>query len=54
MDPAFVPGVIASTRPLAASSARPTLIDVAPSILQFFGIRPPAEMSGHPLFGANR
>ncbi len=43
-----VPGVLLSTRPVSAHLAR--LIDIAPTVLKYFGVAIPAEMDGHPLF----
>jgi predicted AlkP superfamily phosphohydrolase/phosphomutase len=48
MDPAAVPGVLAANAPIAPG-ARPSLRDLAPTILQFFGITPPPELDGRPL-----
>ena len=45
-----VPGVIFSNRPILRE--RPSLVDLAPTILQEFGIVPPAVMTGGSLFGA--
>ncbi|MCH8146594.1 MAG: alkaline phosphatase family protein [Planctomycetes bacterium] len=47
---AEVPGVIFSNRPILRE--RPSLVDLAPTILKEFGIMPPAEMTGGSLFGA--
>lgn len=44
-----VPGVLFSNRPLI--SENPSLVDVAPSILSVFGVRPPVEMTGRSFFG---
>ncbi len=43
-----VPGVIVSSLPIRI--ADPALIDMAPTILDLFGIRPPAEMQGNSVF----
>ena len=48
MDPSEVPGVLASSVPLATGPARPGLADLAPTILSYFGIRS-AELAGRPL-----
>jgi predicted AlkP superfamily phosphohydrolase/phosphomutase len=48
MDPAAVPGVVAADVPLAKGEP-PALRDMAPTILHFFGITPPAELPGRPL-----
>ena len=47
MDPALVPGVLFSNRPLAAATA--SILDVAPTVLHLFGIRAPAYMQGRSL-----
>lgn len=47
-DPAEVPGVIFSNRPIAAAS--PSLVDVAPSVLTEFGLRIPDTISGKNIF----
>jgi len=49
-DPRHVPGVLFSSRPLPAPSAR--IMDVAPTILEFFGIAKPAYMQGRSLLAA--
>jgi predicted AlkP superfamily phosphohydrolase/phosphomutase len=46
MDPAAVPGVIAAGAPLELGGRRPGLADVAPTILTYFGIQPPAGLAG--------
>ncbi|MCH8244100.1 MAG: sulfatase arylsulfatase, partial [Planctomycetes bacterium] len=45
-----VPGVIFSNRPILRE--RPSLVDLAPTILKEFGIVPPTVMTGGSLFGA--
>ena len=47
-DPAEVPGVIFSNRPIVAKS--PSLIDVAPSVLREFGLDIPGSMQGKNIF----
>ena len=47
MDPKLVPGVLFSSIPLAAAEA--SIVDVAPTVLQLFGVRAPAYMQGRPL-----
>lgn len=48
MDPTAVPGVFASdAKP--ADGPRPSLRDLAPTILHFFGITPPADLGGRSL-----
>jgi len=46
MDPKLVPGVLFSSIPLAAEAS---IVDVAPTVLQLFGVRAPAYMQGRPL-----
>lgn len=48
IDPKFVPGVLFSNEKFNASSA--SLMDVAPTVLDAFGIRYSAEIDGHTLF----
>ena len=47
-DPREVPGVLFCNRPFVARA--PTLIDVAPSILQEFGLKSPPSMEGKSIF----
>lgn len=47
VDPAFVPGVLLSSRPL--TDQRPGLEDLAPTILSAFGVPIPASMTGRVL-----
>jgi len=46
-DPALVPGVLFSSRPLTSSPAH--IMDIAPSILALFGVRKPPYMQGRSL-----
>ncbi len=48
MDFTQVPGVLLSSRKLAVSA--PALTDVAPTILAEFGVAPPKEMTGRPVW----
>ena len=48
MDPRQVPGILFSTIPFAKT--RPALIDMAPSILELFGIQTPGHMTGSSIF----
>ncbi len=47
IDPRLVPGVLFCSRPIDRDD--PALIDIAPTVLQQFGIEPPAYMDGRPL-----
>ncbi|OYW23811.1 MAG: hypothetical protein B7Z55_03160 [Planctomycetales bacterium 12-60-4] len=47
-DAAEVPGLLCCNRPLAHGN--PTLVDIAPSILDRFGLKTPATMTGRSLF----
>lgn len=47
VDPRQVPGVLFCSRPISADN--PALIDIAPTALHLFGIRPPAYMEGQVL-----
>ena len=50
VDPRLVPGVLFCNRRIDAED--PSLLDLAPTVLTLFGIRPPKHMEGKPLFGA--
>nr|MEE4269694.1 alkaline phosphatase family protein [Candidatus Krumholzibacteria bacterium] len=52
MDPAQVPGIVFANRPLKRQ--RPALIDLAPTILETFGIAVPGHMLGGNLFKENK
>ncbi|MBN2198269.1 MAG: alkaline phosphatase family protein [Candidatus Aminicenantes bacterium] len=47
IDPAHVPGVLFSNRPFNALT--PAIIDIAPTVLDLFGIPVPSHMDGRPL-----
>jgi predicted AlkP superfamily phosphohydrolase/phosphomutase len=48
MDPRLLPGVIFSNRRITA--AKPGLVDLAPTVLDLFGVNPPAYMEGKSIF----
>jgi len=48
VDPRLVPGVLFCNRKIEAED--PSILDMAPSVLSLFGIRPPKHMEGHTLF----
>ncbi|HVS18445.1 MAG TPA: alkaline phosphatase family protein, partial [Planctomycetota bacterium] len=48
VDPRLVPGVFFCNRPIATNE--PRLIDMAPTVLDVFGVPVPAYMQGRPLF----
>ncbi len=48
IDPELVPGVLFSN--LRCEADEPNIIDIAPSILHFFGIDPPGYMKGRDIF----
>jgi len=50
VDPRLVPGVFWSNRPLAVE--RPALVDIAPTVLDLFGVAVPPHMQGRALFAA--
>jgi predicted AlkP superfamily phosphohydrolase/phosphomutase len=50
VDPRLVPGVLFCTHPVSAET--PSLVDVAPSTLWLFGLKPPAHMDGEIFFRA--
>ncbi|RMG46477.1 MAG: nucleotide pyrophosphatase [Acidobacteria bacterium] len=52
VDPRLVPGVFFCSEPIDRSD--PALIDIAPTALELFGLRPPKHMDGRPLFGSER
>ena len=49
MDPAEVPGVLLSSQPLDLHGA--AMADIAPTVLELFGIPKPANMTGRSLLG---
>jgi len=51
-DPKHVPGILFSSRPLAAR--QPRIIDIAPTILFWFGVETPAYMQGRSLLPDER
>jgi predicted AlkP superfamily phosphohydrolase/phosphomutase len=50
IDPALVPGVFFSNLKIKVQS--PSIMDIAPTALELFGIRPPTHMDGHGLVDA--
>ena len=48
VDPREVPGVLFSDRPIQAEN--PDLMDLGPTALEMFGLKPPANMQGKSLF----
>lgn len=52
VDPRLVPGVFWCNR--AINTAAPSLLDLAPTILELFGVPVPKYMQGAPLFGPRR
>ena len=52
MDPRIVPGIFFCNRKINTES--PNILDLAPTVLDLFGIAPPPYMQGGPLFGASR
>jgi len=51
IDPRLVPGILFCSHPV--DSEDPGLIDIAPTVLQLFGLTPPPHMDGAPLFRNN-
>ncbi len=47
VDPELVPGILFCNRPMR--TATPSIVDIAPSLLEVYGIRPPAHMEGRSL-----
>ncbi len=52
VDPRIVPGVFFCNHELDRED--PHLVDIAPTVLELFGLEPPAHMDGKPLFAAGR
>ncbi|MEN6310299.1 MAG: alkaline phosphatase family protein, partial [Acidobacteriota bacterium] len=50
IDPALVPGVLFSN--LKIKSRGPSIMDIAPTALELFGLKPPAHMDGRSLVDA--
>jgi predicted AlkP superfamily phosphohydrolase/phosphomutase len=48
VDPRLVPGVFFCSQPIDVED--PGLVDIAPTVLQLFGLTPPPHMDGRPLF----
>ena len=48
IDPRMIPGVLFTNRKIDAED--PSILDMAPSALTLFGIKPPKHMEGKPLF----
>ena len=48
VDPKVIPGILFANRPI--SSASPTILDLAPSVLKLFAVPVPAYMEGQALF----
>jgi predicted AlkP superfamily phosphohydrolase/phosphomutase len=51
VDPRLVPGVLFCNRPI--DEPDPALVDMAPTVLQVFGLEPADYMEGRPLFHRN-
>jgi bisphosphoglycerate-independent phosphoglycerate mutase (AlkP superfamily) len=52
VDPRLVPGIFLASH--AIESKDPAIIDLAPTALTLFGIRPPAHMEGTPIIDKDR
>ncbi len=52
VDPRLVPGVFLANHPIDADD--PGIVDLAPTALTLFGLRPPAHMEGRPVVEMNR
>jgi predicted AlkP superfamily phosphohydrolase/phosphomutase len=50
IDPALVPGVLFASEPLAGAED-PSITDLAPTLLDYFGVPAPAQMDGRSLLG---
>ena len=51
IDPPLVPGILLANRSIDEKDVN--IVDLAPSVLDLFGIRPPAHMDGKPIFNGN-
>lgn len=49
IDPELVPGVMLANRELRSLAATPNIADIAPTLLDLFGVRAPKYMDGHTL-----
>lgn len=47
-DYATTAGILVSSKPIRRND--PAIVDIAPTVLQYFGIAVPSEIDGHPLF----
>ncbi len=54
IDPACVPGVLFSSHKLPGAPASPSIMDVAPTVLELFGLPVPAHMDGRSLLAGPR
>ncbi|HPW18917.1 MAG TPA: alkaline phosphatase family protein, partial [Candidatus Aminicenantes bacterium] len=52
IDPALVPGVLFSS--LKINTDKPSIMDIAPTALELFGIAPPGHMDGRSLIGGDK
>ena len=52
VDPRLVPGIFLANHAIDAED--PAIIDLAPTALTLFGIRPPAHMEGTPIVDTSR
>ena len=51
VDPRIVPGILLCNKPIDEKD--PSLLDMAPTVLQAFGLKPEPYMEGSPLFHSN-
>jgi predicted AlkP superfamily phosphohydrolase/phosphomutase len=49
IDPDLVPGVLFASQPLGDDGADPSITDLAPTLLDYFGVAAPAHMDGRSL-----
>ena len=52
IDPALVPGVLFCNKPI--SNAAPAIIDIAPTVLNLFGVQAPGHMDGKSLLDSQK
>lgn len=50
IEPEYVPGVLFTNLALDGGNGAPRMIDIAPSVLSLFNIKPPSNMEGKPVF----
>jgi arylsulfatase A-like enzyme len=49
-DFATTAGVLISNRPITRTESGPSIMDIAPTVLKYFGLPVPGDIDGKPLF----